>query len=99
MRSAAGVLSGYALGIDQDEMPRSFAADVLAVFGQDSRLWSATIAERLADSLPGTYADITAEAVASQLRSLGVEVKNVREHGQAPRKDCERAAIEAVSTR
>ena len=98
MRSAAGVLSGYALGQDDTEQPRSFAADVLAVFGTDARLWSATIAARLADSLPGVYADITADAVASQLRALGVEVKNVREHGQAPRKGCERAAIEAVTS-
>ncbi len=99
IRQAAGVLSGYALGQDDTEQPRSFAADVLAVFGTDQRLWSATIAARLAESLPGVYADLTPEAVASQLRALGVEVKNVREAGQAVRKGCERAAIEAVSTR
>ncbi len=98
MRSAAGVLSGYALGADDTGQPRSFAADVLAVFGTDQRLWSATIASRLAERLPGVYADLTAEAVASQLRALGVEIKNVREHGQAPRKGCERAAIEAVTS-
>jgi S-DNA-T family DNA segregation ATPase FtsK/SpoIIIE len=98
MRQTAGVLSGYALGQDDTEQPRSFAADVLAVFGQDSRLWSATIAARLAESLPGVYADLTPDAVASQLRALGVEVKNVREAGQQPRKGCERAAIEAVTS-
>ena len=98
MRSAAGVLSGYALGEAGTEAPRSFAADVLAVFGTDERLWSATIAARLAESLPGVYADLTPEAAASQLRALGVEVKNVRERGQAVRKGCERAAIEAVTS-
>ncbi|MDA8320995.1 MAG: cell division protein FtsK [Actinomycetota bacterium] len=98
MRQTAGVLSGYALGQDDTEAPRSFAADVLAVFGTDARLWSATIAGRLAESLPGVYADLTPDAVASQLRALGVEVKNVREHGQAPRKGCERAAIEQVTS-
>jgi hypothetical protein len=35
--------------------------------------------------------------VASELRTLGVEVKNVREAGQAPRKGCDRAAVEAVT--
>ncbi|MHB1593882.1 MAG: hypothetical protein ACYCO9_06400 [Streptosporangiaceae bacterium] len=97
MRSAAGVLSGYALGQDGTEAPRSFAADVLAVFGGDERLWSATIAARLAQALPGVYADLTPDAVASQLRALGVPVKNVRETGQAVRKGCERAAIEAIT--
>ena len=97
MRQAAGVLSGYALGQDDTETPRSFAADVLAVFGTDDKLWSTTIASRLAGLLPGVYADLTADAVASQLRALGVEIKNVREHGQAPRKGCERTAVEAAT--
>ena len=97
MRSAAGVLSGYALGQAGDEQPRSFAADVLAVFGTDPRLRSATIAARLAESLPGVYADVTPAAVASQLRALGVTVKNVREAGQAPASGCERAAVEAAA--
>ena len=97
MRENAGRLTGYALGEDQDaEESRSFLADVLTVFGADKNLWSDTITLRLSASLPGVYADITKDAVASQLRSLGVEVKTVREAGKGPRSGCERAAVSAA---
>lgn len=97
MRESAGRLTGYAAGQDQDAEVRSFLADVLAVFGDDPKLWLTTIAERLAGSLPGVYADITQEAVASQLRALNVTVKDVREPGQGPRKGCERAGVAAAT--
>jgi S-DNA-T family DNA segregation ATPase FtsK/SpoIIIE len=97
MREQAGVLTGYALGVDDAEPARSFAADVLAVFGTDARLYTATIAARLAERIPQAYADITPAAVASQLRALGVPVKNVRERGQGPGQGCDRAAVEAVT--
>ena len=70
MREAAGRLTGYALGEDGDQQVRSFAADVLMVFGADDKLWCETIAARLAGSIPSAYADITKDAVASQLRAL-----------------------------
>ena len=70
---------------------------MLAVFGTDRNLWSETIAARLAESFPGVYADITQEAVASQLRALGVTVKTVREAGKGPRSGCERAAVAAAA--
>jgi DNA segregation ATPase FtsK/SpoIIIE, S-DNA-T family len=97
MRLAASVLSGHALGDDEAPEPRSFLADVLTVFGSDDRLWTETLAERLRTCLPDVYADITQESVASQLRSLGVVVKNVREPGREPRKGCDRAAVEEAS--
>ena len=97
MRQAAGALSGYALGEDGDQQPRSFAADVLTVFGADTKLWCSTIAERLRTHIPGIYADITAAAVSSQLREIGVEVKNVREPSSLPNLGCERAAVERVA--
>ena len=98
MREAAGRLTGYALGIDDDTEARSFAADVLMVFGDDDKLSRETIADRLAGALPGVYAAITADAVASQLRAAGIEVKRIRERGQPrPLTGCERgAAIAAV---
>ncbi|MQA87259.1 MAG: hypothetical protein GEV03_22180 [Streptosporangiales bacterium] len=96
LRQAAGVLSGYALGeADADEV-RSFAADVLTIFGDARNLHTATIAARLREHLPAAYADITQDAVASQLRQLGIPVKDVREAGGANRKGCERAAVEAA---
>ena len=97
MREAAGVLSGYALGETASEKARSFAADVLTIFGEADKLWCETITARLREHLPGAYADITAQAVASQLRALGVPVKKVREPGREPRAGCERTAVEAVA--
>jgi DNA segregation ATPase FtsK/SpoIIIE, S-DNA-T family len=97
MREQAGRLTGYALGEAEETEVRSFAADVLSVFGADAKLWTETIAGRLRQHIPEAYADITQEAVASQLRALDVEVKNVREAGKASRKGCERAAVEQAA--
>ena len=97
MREAAGRITGYALGEDGDQEVRSFAADVLMVFGADDKLWCETIAARLAGSIPSAYADITKDAVASQLRALEVDVKSVRETGKGPRSGCERAAVAAAA--
>jgi S-DNA-T family DNA segregation ATPase FtsK/SpoIIIE len=96
MREQAGVLSGYALGEEDDAGRRRFAADVLAVFGSDRNLWCETVAERLSDRMPGVYADITSEAVSSQLRAAGITVKQVREAGRSVRAGCERAAVETA---
>ena len=52
------------------------------MFGDDDKLCRETIADRLRGAFPGVYADITPEAVASQLRALGVDVKRVRERGK-----------------
>ena len=98
MRESAGLLTGYAAGVDQDTGDaRSFLADVLTVFGTDRNLWSETIAARLADAFPGVYADITKDAVGSQLRAKGVTVKRVRETGKEPLWGCERTALEVAT--
>ena len=97
MREAAGVLSGHALGETSTEDARSFAADVLTVFAGARALWCETIAARLREHLPAVYADITQEAVASQLRGLDVDVRNVREPGSGPRKGCYRDAVQAAA--
>jgi DNA segregation ATPase FtsK/SpoIIIE, S-DNA-T family len=96
MRERAGRVTGYALGEDAPQEARSFADDVLEVFGADKNLWCETIADRLAGAMPA-HADITRDAVASQLRALGVEVKPVREKNKTTRSGCERAAVETVS--
>jgi len=97
MREAAGVLSGYALGETSVQEARSFAADVLTIFAGSNALWCETIAARLREHLAAVYADITQEAVASQLRGLGIDVRNVREPGAGPRKGCYRTAVETVA--
>ncbi len=93
VREAAGRLTGYAVGLDDDTEVRSFLDDVLAVFGDDDKLWRETIADRLRSAFPAVYADVTPEAVASQLRTLSVEVKPVREAGKKPLTGCERASV------
>jgi S-DNA-T family DNA segregation ATPase FtsK/SpoIIIE len=98
LREAAGRLTGYALGLDADAEVRSFAADVLDIFGDDDKLSRETIADRLRGAFPAVYADITPEAVTSQLRAVGVDVKRVRERGK-PCTGCERAAVAAVVER
>ena len=97
MREQAGRLTGYALGEDQEtEEARSFAADVLTVFGADDKLWCETIAARLAGSIPGVYADITKDAVASQLRALGVTSRPSARPARGRAPGCERAAVAAA---
>lgn len=97
MREAEGRLTGYALGEDGDAEVRSFAEDVLMVFRDDARLYLTTIAARLAESVPGAYADITPEAVRSQLVNLGAPAKKVREPGGPPLAGFDRAAVVAVA--
>jgi DNA segregation ATPase FtsK/SpoIIIE, S-DNA-T family len=101
MREHAGRITGYALGQDHDGTPaRRLADDVLTVFGDAKALWCSTIAERLAGSFPEAYADITQEAVASQLRALEVNVRGVRETGRTgdgPRSGCYRAEVEKLA--
>jgi S-DNA-T family DNA segregation ATPase FtsK/SpoIIIE len=96
MRQAAGRLTGYALGQDADVEVRSIAEDVLLVFRDDRQLYLTTIAKRLSESIPSAYADITPDAVASQLRNIGANSKKVREPGGAPLAGFERNAIIAV---
>src|SRR5260370_3621259 len=100
MREHAGRITGYALGQDHDGAPaRRLVDDVLTIFGDAKALWCQTIAERLAGSFPEAYADITQEAVASQLRALQVNVPAVRETGRTgdgPRSGCYRTALEQL---
>ena len=104
LREHAGRITGYALGEDlQSNDTRRIADDVLTIFGDARNLWSETIADRLRSSMPDVYADTTPDAVASQLRGAGVEVKKVRETGrpatEGSRYGCTRAALEAVAER
>jgi S-DNA-T family DNA segregation ATPase FtsK/SpoIIIE len=100
MREHAGRITGYALGEDQEAADsRRLLDDVLTVFGDAKALWCQTLAERLAGSFAGVYADITQDAVASQLRALEVNVRGVRETGRTgagPRSGCYRAEVERL---
>ena len=101
MREHAGRITGYALGQDHDGgQARRLLDDVLTIFGDAKALWCSTVAERLAGSFAEAYADITQDAVASQLRALGVNVRGVRETGRTgdgPRSGCYRAEVEQLA--
>lgn len=98
VRERLGVLSGYALGLeDGDQAPaRDVLADLLAVFGDDSGMHWGVAADRLAQRFPDRWADATAEALSAQCRGLGVRSVDVRMDGSVL-KGCRRVAVEAAS--
>jgi DNA segregation ATPase FtsK/SpoIIIE, S-DNA-T family len=73
LREDAGTLSGYAAG-EQDSAPAvSLLEDVLAVTAGEERIWSETIAARLAELRPDFYRGWDAAAVGDALRVRGIE--------------------------
>lgn len=69
LREDAGTLEGYCLGEQPDAGPtHDVLDDVLTVFATAERLWSETIAERLAELRPGVYAGWGARELGSALR-------------------------------
>jgi DNA segregation ATPase FtsK/SpoIIIE, S-DNA-T family len=74
LREAAGTLSGYALGDQEAALPVvDFLADVLAVTEGSDRIWSETIAARLAELRPEMYRGWDATSVGDALRVRGIE--------------------------
>lgn len=99
MRERAGTIAGFAAGRETGLPARDVLADVLAVFGADSGLHWAVLAERLAAQFPDRWADATAEAVSAQCRDLGVPSAGVRypstRAGQV-KAGCRRADVEGA---
>jgi S-DNA-T family DNA segregation ATPase FtsK/SpoIIIE len=82
MRDHAGVLSGYALGLeDEQAAPRDVLADVLEVIGRGNGMHWAPLADQLAERFPDRWADATAEAVSAQCRAQGVASVDVKVDG------------------
>jgi S-DNA-T family DNA segregation ATPase FtsK/SpoIIIE len=98
MRDRAGVLTGYALGVEDQAETRDVLADVLAVFGADAGLQWDELADRLAARFADRWADATGEAVSAQCRAHGVPSVNVNAGGSI-RKGCRRVAVERESAR
>ncbi len=94
IREHAGVLSGYALGLeDEAAAPRDVLGDVLAVMdGAPGMHWD-VLAERLAERWPDRWADITHTALSAQCRALGVQSVTVSMGGDKD-KGCRRVAVE-----
>jgi len=98
MREEAGTLSGYCLGQQEAAMPVvDLLADVLAVTEGTDRIWSAALADRLADLRPGIYHGWGAREVGDALRLRGVEVAQVWIDGQNQR-GVTREAVAAANT-
>jgi len=100
IREKAGVLSGYALGLDDGDQPRNLLADVLALYGpQEKHLYWETIATRLAERYPA-YTAMTADAASSQVREAAgmAESDEGREPGGLNRAGAKRVTIEAAAS-
>ncbi|TDD75800.1 cell division protein FtsK [Actinomadura rubrisoli] len=83
LRERAGTLSGHAAGDRTARQVRDVLADAYAMFlpGESFLPWQ-ELAARLADQLPASYGDLTAEAVSAQVRSFGVPSVNGKRDGQ-----------------
>jgi S-DNA-T family DNA segregation ATPase FtsK/SpoIIIE len=93
LRERAGVLSGYALGLDDEvAAPRDVLADLLAVFDGSPGMHWGVAADRLAERFPDRWADLTGETLSAQCRSLGVKSVDVRIEGIAL-KGCRKVAV------
>lgn len=102
LREAAGTLAGYCLGEQEAAVPViDLLADVLAVTEGADRIWSETIASRLAELRPEVYRGWDAASVGDALRVRGVEVIQVwgttPEGAQANRRGVTRSALLAAS--
>jgi hypothetical protein len=98
LREKAAVLSGYALGDEEEQGERGLLADVLSLYGPAERhLYWETVATRLAARYPGTYTALTADAASADVRALtGRDSDEGREPGKPNRKGAKRATIEAA---
>jgi S-DNA-T family DNA segregation ATPase FtsK/SpoIIIE len=98
-REKVGTLSGEAAGEVVIREIRDVLADARAMLApaETGIHWTA-LAERLADRLAEHYADLTPEAVSSQLRSAGVPSVNIKRDGMVA-KGCKTADLEAAITR
>jgi S-DNA-T family DNA segregation ATPase FtsK/SpoIIIE len=99
LRERAGVLSGYALGLEEDQgAPRDVLADLLAVFGENPGMHWGVAADRLAGRWPDRWADLTGDTLSAQCRSLGVKSVDVSMGGQVV-KGCRKVAVEQAARR
>jgi S-DNA-T family DNA segregation ATPase FtsK/SpoIIIE len=98
LREKAGVLSGYALGDDDqgDQGERSLLIDALSVFGPSEKfLYWPTVAARLAGQIAGTYTGLTGDAASADVRALtGRKSDDGREPGGETLKGVKKATIE-----
>ncbi len=96
-RERAGTLTGVAAGETVARVVVDVLADTADVFRPgEAGLWWSTVAARLAERLPETYADATADTVSAQLRAVGVPSVDVKHAGQV-RKGCRHVDVRAAT--
>ncbi|TKG66194.1 FtsK/SpoIIIE domain-containing protein [Prauserella endophytica] len=79
LREQAGTLTGAAVGEERHVV--NVLDDVRAVFGDEPKLWTTTVLERLAQLRPEVYTGWTAEQLAAALRPFGVRPTQVWANG------------------
>lgn len=93
LRARAGVLTGYALGEEEDERPeRDVLADLLSVLDNRPAAQWPWIAEALALRFPDRYHDLTSDSISAQCRGLGVASVDVKQDGTVL-KGCRKASV------
>ena len=80
LREQAGTLTGAAVGEERHIV--NVLEDVQVVFGDDDKLWTATILERLATMRPEVYGTWTPDQLASALKPFGITSGQVWGTGQ-----------------
>lgn len=91
-RERLGLLTGDAADEDLGVPSRDVLGDVWAVFDGDDKLQWGELAARLGDRFPDRWADVTADAISAQCRTLGLPSRQVWGDG-ANRKGCWRADV------
>jgi DNA segregation ATPase FtsK/SpoIIIE and related proteins len=84
VREAAGLLTGHAVGDEAEQVVAySLLDDLSTVFATAEVLWiwSEDACARLADLRPNVYSGWTADALARNLRALGVETRQLNRPG------------------
>jgi len=95
LRGAAGTLTGYALGEDDQAAAQDVLADVLHVFGTDEGLHWELLGARLAAGFPDRWAGATGDSVSASVRAFGVPSVDVKKLGRVL-KGCRRADVEGA---
>jgi len=94
------LLTGEAAGEDMARQARDVLADVRSVFyAGEARISWPELAARLAEQMPGHYAEITAEAISAQVRAFGVTAKSVKDRKHFDKgvgQGFDRAALDAA---
>jgi S-DNA-T family DNA segregation ATPase FtsK/SpoIIIE len=100
LREQARTLSGYAAGEETVRQVRDVLADARSVLtaGETFISWQ-DLAARLAEQLPTSYGQLTADAISAQIRAFGVHSVNGKRDGRVLKGVKTDAIQQAIQTR